>query len=212
MIVPIVEGQGDALAVPVLLRRLLASLEVFGPTVGTAIRHPRSKLVQENGLREAVRLAGYRPGAEAMLILFDADDDCARDIVPSLTHWAASEIGYLPIAVVLARREYESWLLAALESLRGVRRIAADAVCAGDPEASRGAKGVLNSHFPRKDPYKETTDQVALTAKFNLAQTYRRCSSFRKLVKELCRVLDATGHAPSMPEEWRTPPGPLGVG
>jgi hypothetical protein len=55
-----------------------------------------------------------------------------------------------------------------------------------------------------KGPYSPTVHQAAFTAKFDLAHAYRRCSSFRKLVKELCRVLEAAGYSPTVPLDWQT--------
>jgi hypothetical protein len=199
---PIVEGDGDERALPLLLYRLMADLGIYGVGVVRPIRQPRTVLVSESGFRRAVQLARIPPEVSAILVMFDMDDDCARDIVPNLHQWGAQEAPALPLGVALARREYEAWLLAAIESLRGRRRIRPDAAHAADPEAIRDAKGMLNRFMPARTPYRETTDQPALSTQFDLGQAYRRASSFRKLVRELCRILIDLGHQPVIPAEW----------
>lgn len=201
MITPVVEGEGEVAAVPLLLRRLVQEMGVY-VEIRRPIRKSRSQLVRENDFKQAIRLASLDSGTRAVLVLFDSDDDCARDIVPRLRRFAEQENVRLPCAVVLARREYEAWFLSAVESLRGIRGIASDAAYAKNPEAKRGAKEELRAFMPRNAPYSESADQAALTAHVDLAQAYRRSSSFRKLVKELIGLLAVLGHQPTLPEAW----------
>lgn len=201
MIQPIVEGQGEEQAVPVLLRRLILELGCY-VSVGTPIRQNRTTIGREADFKRAIQLAGLKPGVQGVLVLFDADDDCARDIVPPMRQWAQEVAPTLPCAVVMARRENEAWLLAALESLRDQRGIRADAFYPQEPEAKRGAKGVMRNFMPQNASYSPTTDQPAFSAVFDLGQAYRRASSFRKLVHELCRVLTKLGQQPQIPDEW----------
>jgi hypothetical protein len=91
MIQPIIEGHGEVQAVPVLLRRLMADLGAPGVGVRQAIRQTRSALRSEAGFRKAIRLARLQPNATAILVLFDTDDDCARDIIPPLLRWGQEE-------------------------------------------------------------------------------------------------------------------------
>lgn len=202
MIQPIVEGYGEVQALPELLRRLLVDLGIYGVGVSTPIRQPRSALLSEAGFRRAVHLARLRAEVRAILVVFDLDDDCARSIVPNLFAWGRQEAHALPLGVALARREYEAWFLAAIESLRGKRRIRADAFYPADPEAIRDAKGAVSQFMSARTPYVETADQVALSAQLDLSQAYRRASSCRKLVKELYRILTDLDYQPVVPSEW----------
>jgi uncharacterized protein DUF4276 len=202
MIQPIVEGDGEVQAVPVLLRRLMVDLGIPGFGVRPPIRQSRSALLSESGFRKAIRLARLKPNVTAILVLFDADDDCARDIVPRLLRWGQAEAPPFSYAVVLARREYEAWFLASLASLRGKRHIRNTAAYPGDPEAVRDAKGVISHLMPRNMRYIETADQVALSAQFDLGEAYRHASSFRKLVKEVHRMLGELGYQPLIPADW----------
>ena len=72
---PIVEGHGEVSALPVLLRRFRDEAEVWDVDIGRPIRRPRSRLVQEEELRQAVRLALLQPDCGAVLILFDGESD-----------------------------------------------------------------------------------------------------------------------------------------
>ena len=180
---PIVEGHGEVAAVPVLLRRLRDEAGAYGVEVGRPIRQRRSQLVQEASLKTAVRLARLQQGCDAILILFDADDDCPKTLAPMLDQWARAAASPLPCAVVMATREYEAWYLAAVESLRGKCAIREDAVYPGDPESRRGAKEALEELMGRGQSYHETTDQPALSAWFDMQAAYGRCRSFRRMVK-----------------------------
>ena len=84
---PIVEGYGEVEAVPVLLRRLRDEAQTWEVRVSRSIRRKRSQLVQKAELEKAVRLALLQPDCSAILILFDADDDCPAD----LARWPPTE-------------------------------------------------------------------------------------------------------------------------
>jgi len=92
------------------------------------------------------------------------------------------------MSVVLAKREFEAWFIAAAESLRS-RRSLPDSLSSPEyPEAIRGAKEWLSRHMPAGTCYSETTDQAALTAIFDM-QAARRADSFDKCFREIFRML-----------------------
>ncbi|HEX9593959.1 MAG TPA: DUF4276 family protein [bacterium] len=196
---PIVEGQGDVAAAPVLLRRLAEQAQAWDVQVARPHRRRRTQLVQRDALQDAVRVARLTPGCSAILILFDADDDCPKELAPTLAAWAQEAANPIPSAIVMANREYEAWLLAAVESLQGVAGIRADAGAHPDPEAPRDAKGELERRMGIGYTYLPTTDQARLTASFDLASAYRSCRSFRKLVGAFGAFLSASGMEPA---EW----------
>jgi hypothetical protein len=118
--------------------------------------------------------------------------------------WAQQVAGVKPCFIVLAHREYETWFLAAIESLRGICGIRDDATVLPNFESRRGAKEVMEEYMPRNRSYHETTDQVKLTARFDPALAYSRSRSFRKMVKfvgDLAAALGMTG-APWPPPAW----------
>lgn len=73
----LVEGHGEVEAVPVVRRRLAASLQV-ALEVDKPLRFQKQRLLGRQGeLERAVQLAALRAGpGGAILILLDADDDC----------------------------------------------------------------------------------------------------------------------------------------
>lgn len=204
MIQPIVEGQGDEAAVPVLLRRLRDAASAWGLQIGRPHRRRRTQLVRKDDLQAAVRVAALQPGCAAILILFDADDDCPKELAPVLEGWATEVSGGRACAVVMANREYEAWFLASVESLRGKAGIGDTATSHPDPEAPRDAKGELQRRMPPTASYSPTVDQAPLTAHLDLASAYRGCRSFRKLVGAFGLLSAAAGNTPGVwpPLEW----------
>lgn len=145
---PIVEGHGEVEALPVLLRRLIDEAQVWTVGVGRPIRRPRTRLVQEEGVTQAVRLALEQPQCGAVLVLFDGNSDCPAELGPSVEAWATAAADDIPCRVVRAHREYEAWFLAAIESLRGSRGIRTDAQPhpgAGTSSRRQGATGHVHA-------------------------------------------------------------------
>ena len=199
---PIVEGHGEEPAVPVLLRRLCNEAQLWEIGINACIRCPRGKLLQEPELRRRIRLARLQPQCAAILLLFDSDDDCPLEVAPRLKAWAQDEASPIACDVVMAHREFEAWFLAAIESLRGRRGIRDDATSHFEPEQPRNAKARLEEQMQTGRTYMERADQVALTAVFDLATTYRRCRSFRKLTTAFGSLVASMGY--SLPE-WPPP-------
>ncbi len=180
---PVVEGDGEVAALPVLLRRLIGVANAYPLGVNYPIKRPRTELVREDGVRKAVRLARLKPDCAAIVIVFDSDDDCPKDIAPRVQGWGQSEAAPVPCYVVMPHREFEAWFLATVESLRGTRGIRQDATSHPDPESRRGAGEELRRRMTPNRSYSKTADQPALTAVFDLAAAHRRCRSFRRMVR-----------------------------
>ena len=95
----IVKGHGEVEAVPILIRRIAGklypdlSIVIPGP-----IRCSRDKVVKPGELERTVELAARKIG----------DGDCPAQLGPALLERALRVHGNLPIAVVLAKREFES--------------------------------------------------------------------------------------------------------
>lgn len=186
----IVEGHGEVEAVPILIRRLSQKI---APEVRVEIQKPirvsRSNLVIVDELRKYVELAARQvDDAGGILVLLDSDDDLPCVLGPKLLAAVNAVRPDRKIGVVVAHREYEAWFLAAAESLRGRRGLAPDLVSPPDPEAIRDAKGWLTKHNVEGRSYKETLDQPALTAVFDIDRA-RNASSFDKLYRDVERLL-----------------------
>jgi len=80
----LVEGHGEVQAVPILVRRIAATLEL-PCTILPPIRQPRTTTIKPGELERAVTLLGNKVGhGGAILVLLDADDDLACTLAPAL--------------------------------------------------------------------------------------------------------------------------------
>jgi hypothetical protein len=204
-IYPIVEGHGEVEAVPVLMRRLLAESQCFGVQVGRPIKRTQAQFRSREPVQSAIRLALLQPACAAIVILFDGEDDCPKTLAEQVRNWAKEAAGTVPCDVVIAYREYETWFLAAVESLRGKYGIRVDAAAPEDPEARRDAKGALEAFMPANRAYSETGDQPGMSNAFDMGLAYRRNRSFRKFVKTIGDILTQMNLAmqPWPPTQWR---------
>jgi hypothetical protein len=186
----IVEGQGDVQAAPVVIRRIVQGI---APGLALKIhpfRVPKTKLMKPGELERAIEIAARRVGKNgAIFVVQDSDDDNPKILGPELLARARKVRSDRFISVVLAKREFESWFLAAAESLRGHRGLPKDLEAPPDPESIRGAKEWLAARFEPRRRYSEPRDQPALAKLFDLLQARRRAPSFDKLYRDVQAVL-----------------------
>ena len=190
-IVTIVEGPGEVEAMPILIRRIaeVAAPEAV-PHVPRPIRVKRDRFLKENELERYVDLAGRQAGTDGgVLIVLDADDDCPPELASTILGRATRARSDRVIKVVLARREYEAWFLAAADSIAGLRGLPSDLTPPANAESIRNAKGWLTSSMPPGRAYKETRDQPALTSLFELATARRGAPSFDKMWRTVTQLL-----------------------
>lgn len=188
-IVCIVEGDGEVTAVPVLLRRIAESLGSYDVVLPRPIRVHRDRFIRrDDEFSRTIQLAAAKAQGGAVLVIVDADDDCPVALAADLSQRARAVREDLPIAVVIAQREFESWFLAAAPSLEGRRGLSGDLHPPPDCDAVRDAKGWLSRRIAG-GRYHEVTDQPALSAVFDLVQAQLHSRSFRKLYKECAAIL-----------------------
>ncbi len=195
VVVPVVEGHGEVGAVPVLLRRIGAVLEPERHIdVRLPVRGHRSKLSGPAEAERYLALAMNKLGGDngAILVLIDADDDCAATVGPELLSACRAVRADVPVSVVLAVTEFEAWFLASAESLRGRRGLAADLAAPHGPEGIRNAKCWLQDRRIDGLAYSPTTDQPALTAIFDMEAARSSSASFDKLWRDVERLMDET--------------------
>lgn len=185
-ITSIVEGDGEVVALPILLRRLAEwrTPEQY-QDVPTPIRVRRDRFLnRDDEFRRHMLLAASKCGNDGwILVLLDADDDCPATRSAEILHRAQACVPHRRISVVLANREYEAWFIAAAASLNGHRGFVLDPLDTTEPESLRNAKGWVTSRMADR-AYGETTDQPAFTARIDLQLTFKRSRSFRKLCSE----------------------------
>lgn len=117
----VVEGYAEVESVPVLIHRVAQD---WNPGIVVVVPHPvritKSKLLKSGELERAAALAALNAGhTGGVLVILDSDDDCPAHLGPELLTRVRIARADLPCAVVLAKREFESWFLASAESLRG---------------------------------------------------------------------------------------------
>lgn len=187
-ITAVVEGQGEVAAVPVLLRRMINEI---APDCWVELPRPhriaRGSLLAPGGVERTVATVAEQGGS--VLLLFDADDDCPAELAPQLLARIKVTRPDRDSSVVLAKREFEAWFLAAAPSLRGQRGLANDLALPAAPEKPRDCKGWLSAHRVDGRGYKPTADQAALAARFDLTMARANSASFDKLWRDVERLI-----------------------
>jgi hypothetical protein len=195
-IVPIVEGHSEVKSVPVLMRRFLQLHSIYDVVIERPIRVKRQQVIKEGQLERAIARALIRPNCRAIVIILDADDDCPKELAPSLL-WRAKKVSPSTlVSVVLPKSEFESWFLGSIESLRCVRFLSDTATPPPDAEALRDAKGQLTNMMEGGRVYIEVDDQPAFAATFDFKRAYENCRSFRKFQKDFEAIMASLHKSP----------------
>ncbi|HEY2587647.1 MAG TPA: DUF4276 family protein [Tepidisphaeraceae bacterium] len=226
-----VEGKGDKAAVPALARRVVkdvgANDALFVDPEPFLVKGI-GKLVKNDcaDWHRWLQAAGRtRRNLGAVLLVLDGDADqvpkswndyltrygnadfCPYRVAGTLAHASQqSRAGSaFSLAVVFAMKEFEAWLLAGVESLRGTSLAAGRGTVPQtavkpdyDVENKRDAKGALRKLVPG---YDQSLDQAVLTAELDLQAVAQRCRSFRRLQSAIIQLADAvrTGKAAISP-------------
>jgi hypothetical protein len=197
-IAAIVEGHGECESVPILIRRIAQEIDPgFNPKILSPLRVPASRLLKEGEIERSVELAARKlQGRGGIFVIVDCDwqDGCPAQDGPVLLRRAIASREDLSISVILAKREFEAWFLAAAKSLRDKCGLPSDLTAPDKPEEIRGAKEWLTNRMPPGRSYAETTDQPAFTAVFDL-NAARRADSFEKCYRDIKRILEQLRHA-----------------
>jgi hypothetical protein len=185
-IASLVEGDGEIEGLPVLLRRVVREINPYIiPVVPRAFRHPAGSIQRLGGLERALSAVAERYPGHSIVVVMDCDDDCPKELGPKMAWRAKRARPDLYISFILAHREYESWFLAAAESLAGKRNLDLDLAAPENPENIRDAKGWLSQHVRGTGRYSPTQDQAALSQLLDLELARTRSRSFRKFWKEI---------------------------
>src|SRR5207245_6753189 len=117
-----------------------------------------------------------------LLVLLDADNHCPKDLADDLKARCHAKHADVTISIVIAKREYEAWFLAAARSLAGQSGLAEQLEPPIDPESVQGAKEWLTAHMRPDQSYSPTRHQSAYSDMMDLSEA-RNARSFRKLEK-----------------------------
>ncbi len=209
-----VEGAGDKLAVPALVKRLLTDLDAWeclfldpNPFVVGNVNQ-LAKNNYEKWLRW-LGAAAKRGDIGAVLLVLDGDirniqgeTFCAAQVARKLAEESAKARGgdLFSVAIVFACQEYESWLIAGVESLAGkTLKDGRPGVQSGteppdkdkDIELSpRDAKGWLGKVM--EAGYNPVKDQAPLTEMVDWELVRNRpMRSFRRLENAISQIVSA---------------------
>lgn len=212
-LVLIVEGHGDQKCLPGLVTRFLRQSALHDVQVAGDPLNAKScgNLKKKDGIENFVRQALQVRRADAILVLLDSDKECenrAKKNEPRLGPWllerARAVAGHKPVAVVVAHREYEAWLIAGwseictmLKDKPGQFPNLQTAEISGqhskDCEQLPGYEGLLEKALG--EPYVKTRHQALLSGGLSFSEEMQeRSRSFRKLVKELDIIAKSLTH------------------
>lgn len=193
----IVEGHGDGFGLPVLARRLASEVRNDLLLKFEVRRVPKSQVLRADGLENALAALSRQIGRAApILVLLDADKDCPVAVASHLLRRCGVAHADLMVSVVIAKCEYEAWFLAAAESLCGDVGLRNGECSPPEPEAIRGAKEWLSARMSSGTRYSETRHQESFSRLLDLEQA-RRASSFRKLQREIAKIVNGCPPAES---------------
>lgn len=190
----IVEGDGEVTAFPNLINRILQTqslgFSLFADTPKNA--HSRNNILKKDGLERFIRFC-IADKADAILVLFDSDDDCPKKLAQDFYKRVQRMNIHIPIALVCAKCEYEAWFLANIDTLIQNGLLKSDASYDTTKiEEKRDVKGWLSTNMP-SGKYKEVTDQLKMTRYIEFERTHELSRSFRRLmhaIEELIRAID----------------------
>lgn len=120
-----------------------------------------------------------------MLILLDLDEGCPKSEAQRLAREISRLSPQLPVAIVFAHREYETWFLASITA------IVPNAVPPANVETIRGAKQKLQSYLNYH--YKERIHQPKLSARIDFSLAAKNSRSFQRLLHAINFLVSGQG-------------------
>jgi hypothetical protein len=171
----IAEGQGDAISLPLLLRRWLVRGGDYRDMLGKpAICNGRDRATVTDGVERYVAAVTARPGCRSVLLVLDTEGDSACDLGPKLLARVQSTTR-LPVAIALAERNWEDWLYASIETLEIGPDLQYDV-------GSHGIAVIKQALKPAK--YVKPTWQPRLTAKMDIELAISRSPSLGRMLEK----------------------------
>ncbi len=178
----IVEGAGDQEALPVLLRTYLNTRNCGHVRLARPINTKgRGNLIKAGSLERFVRLAASEPGASGVLVLCDSDGDVPASLLKSLVERCSGTGVAVRVAVGIAVREFENWIVASSETVANVT------LNLQDWEGSGAVAVIRDWRAPRK--YVKPLHQAGLTAKIDPQLARERCPALDHLLREFDELI-----------------------
>lgn len=191
-VLPIVEGDGDLSAMPVLIRRVAEAAGHHG--IQVLKPHKRGDLPKVRSRFDDFLGAALLEQAPILWVMdYDCKecDDVERDLAALVERAKQSHVDQ-PLEFAFFVKEFESLFLADRETtVAYFPDIPPTTRWPTDPESLRNAKGWLSEARPRGMAYKETMHQVRLAARVDLDRLRHRSSSFQRFEQAVLRLLNA---------------------
>ncbi|MFJ4832109.1 DUF4276 family protein [Streptomyces sp. NPDC088747] len=191
VIASVVEGHGEERALLGLLQRLIPYLrEGAYAHIPPPYRLPRDRMLKPDPLAQALSIVAARqPRPTGVLLLLDADDDCAVELATQIRRLAQNTHAHVPLTAVVAVREFEAWFLAGAAGLAGHMGLPHDLTPPPHPESIRGAKEWLSQRMPSGITYRPPAHQPSFAQHFDLDAARSAAPSFDKLCRDVLRFL-----------------------
>lgn len=199
----LVEGDGDKLAAPELVRRLAAELHLHHlvPAPRPLKIGDSKRLRQSGNLEKWIRYGSMRLDGDCVLVIVDCDDDCPLTVMKELMPRASDvvQVTGKPVGFCLLKCEFKSLFLASLESIMeafpdyGWRIL--DEGALERVEEIRGCKEKLSAVMARGRSYKETRDQVKFVTALDWERLRVRSRSFVHLERTLAWLANRDAQA-----------------
>lgn len=179
----IVEGDGDVLALPVLVRRIFEEHSLFDASIANPVQRRGDLPKVRRRFSDFFQAAALEQHPILCVLDFDCEDcldalaeeDKFRNMANML------HPGY-PFAACFIVKEYESLFLCDPATTRAVLpRIRSDYAFPEFPESIRDAKGELSSAQEKGWSYKPTVHQAKLSAQVDLPLLRLTSPSYRRL-------------------------------
>lgn len=188
-ILPLVEGDGDAQAIPLLVRRLAHERQQFDVQVLPARKHGDLPKVRSNFERfyKAALLEGC-----PVLWVMDYDCESCENVQRDLDELRSrvAQVGMRqPTEFAFIVKEYEAFFLADHETTREFFGDIPSNLAFPEAETKRGAKEWLKKARPNGLSYKSTTDQAKITARLDFSRLRQRSLSFRRFETAVLKLL-----------------------
>lgn len=191
-VVVIVEGDGEVRAFQLLLRGLLQERQCWNVGISKPLInvHGIGNIKKENGLERFLKLAMRRPSCDAILILMDADIDCAKELSISFARRALIHSAHIPTTIVTAKYRYENWFLGSIETLKGKCGLKENLQVINCPEEVPDPKRWIATNMVAGRAYRETIDMPEMTRLLDTNLVFQRSRSFRRLAHAIDELLD----------------------
>lgn len=186
----IVEGDGDATAMPVLVRKILAKHQLFNvrlttPQISGDVHKSRKRF--DDFLRYALK------NQCPILWILDCDDKEVGCPVEHVGHFQAAMkathfSGMQRVEFAFFVQEFESLFLAEMNALRTFYQLPVDLKVDSNVATRRDAKGEISKLLPKIRGYKETTDQAKITHRLDLDTCAQVSRDYRHLESALLRL------------------------